>query len=154
MPPLPCETRWSSSVKTLEWFIKNWQLHRTVVSSTPDYFSKQPAKEVQKILNDLVVYPHSEKALKSLKPVHLALNKVQGDHVTVGDSVSAWKALLAEFCPFGSKAREWIELAEKRYFNTLGPALFTTYAIHPRYFGWNLSAYWVEKETHCVIRIT
>ena len=129
---MPCKTRWSSSVKTLEWFIKNWQLLRTVVLSNPDYFSKQLAKEVQKILNDLIVYQHSEEALKSMKPVCLALNKIQGDHVTVADSVAAWKALLAEFRPFGSEVREWIELAEKQYFNTLRPALFTAYAIHPR----------------------
>ena len=101
----------------------------------------------------LVVYQHSEEALKSLKPVCLALNKVQGHHVTVAGSVAAWKALLAEFRLFGSEAREWIELAEKRYFNTLGAALFTAYAIHPRYFGrdlssseWKETADWVEKE--------
>ena len=88
-PPLPCKTRWSSSVKILECFIKNWQLLRTVVSSNPDYFSKQPAKEVQKILSDLVVYQHSEEALKSLKPVFFSSEQVQGDHVTVADSVAA-----------------------------------------------------------------
>ena len=142
--PLPSEVRWSSVVKTLEWYVKNWHSMKEIVSDNGSYFQNSQFREFKKTLSDVVVFQNVEDAIKVLSPVRDALNVMQRDRTTIADGVEIWKNSLGKFRDIGPEAREWLEKCETRYV-AVPDVWYAANLLHPKYVGGNLSEYEMKR---------
>lgn len=121
---MPNEVRWNSMSDCLTSFIRNWQIMCTVCSENPSLIEKQIANLVQ----NFDLKRKAEDLLKLLKPISVALDRMQKDSTSIADSVSIWKELETQFesCPDSLK-----KIFKDRLDMVLTPAHWAAFLLHP-----------------------
>lgn len=153
-PVLPSSTRWGSCLNTLEWFLKNWQNLRSIITREAQFFENASNQDIKKHVNDLGLYKLVEDFAKCLAPVNLALMKMQEDTCLLGDGLEHWKDLMESFEEMGTEAKEWQEKTSNRYDKCVSALWFVANALHPKFLGkrltqdeWKTANDWVNN--HC-----
>ncbi|XP_069593638.1 uncharacterized protein [Ranitomeya imitator] len=86
---LPQDVRWNTLADCLEMFINNWSKLLSICETHQD---KIDANIRSKVLN-LGVKRNAEDLLERLKPISIALDKMQKDTATIADATEVWKDL-------------------------------------------------------------
>ncbi|KAM4023539.1 uncharacterized protein ACNLHF_028214 [Anomaloglossus baeobatrachus] len=86
---LPQDVRWNTLADCLELFINNWSKLLSICETHRD---KIDANIRSKVLN-LGVKRNAEDLLERLKPISIALDKMQKDTATIADATEVWKDL-------------------------------------------------------------
>lgn len=86
---LPQDVRWNTMADCLESYIKQWPILMTICEQN----RSEVDTSIASIVNNLGVKRNAEELLKRLKPIAVALDKVQRDNCTSADAVDIWKQL-------------------------------------------------------------
>ena len=78
----------------MEWYVKSWPFLKQYIEQNPETFRNGQVLEVAKPLRDIVLFKNVEDAVNLLKPNSEALNIVQSNSCSVGDTVDTRKKLL------------------------------------------------------------
>ena len=92
-------------------------------------------------------------ALKCLKPVSVALNKMQSDSIEIATGFEVWKDLLSTFREMGSEGREWLEVVERRYENSVPPLWCLANVLHPNFVGKKLTTKEWKSAKDCFVKM-
>ena len=151
--PMPSLVRWNSVEKLLSWYIEEWQKLRRVVENNVQYFSRGAAKNISDLLKNMTLYKNIEDALKCLKTVSVALNKMQSDSIEIATGFEVWKDLLSTFREMGSEGREWLEVVERRYENSVPPLWCLANVLHPNFVGKKLTTKEWKSAKDCFVKM-
>jgi len=86
---MPQEVRWNTMADCLESNIKHWPILMTICEQNRN----KTDSSVANIVTNLGVKRSAEELLQRLKPIAVALDKVQRDSCTIADAVDIWKQL-------------------------------------------------------------
>ncbi|KAI6658694.1 hypothetical protein LOD99_10989, partial [Oopsacas minuta] len=86
---LPQEVRWDTIADSLQCYLENWTIILKVCEEHRDTINGTIAMKVQNIN----IKRNAEDYLKQMKPIAVALDKVQSDSCKLSDAVEVWKAL-------------------------------------------------------------
>ena len=86
---LPQEIGWNTLADSLQCYLEKWAIILKVCEEHRDTINCTIAMKVQ----DIIIKRNAEDYLKRLKPIAVALDKVQSDGCKLSDAVEAWKAL-------------------------------------------------------------
>ena len=75
-PPMPSAVRWNSVADLLDLYVSNWQKLKKITDDHVMYFNKNPAKSVMTTLKSMSVFKNVEDALKCIKPISIAFDRV------------------------------------------------------------------------------
>nr|XP_048719755.1 uncharacterized protein LOC125642430 isoform X1 [Caretta caretta] len=138
---VPQDVRWNSVVDCFEHYIKNWPNLLTVCEQSSG--GKNGTITAQ-VLN-IGLKRNVEHMPSTLKPISVALNKMQGNRCFIADGVEIWKEprenLKREICNDRVKLQA---LKKKRMGQALPPAHFLVNNLNTRHQGQTLTA--EEKE--------
>ena len=119
--------------------VSNWQKLKKITDDHVIYFYKNPAKSVMTTLKRRSVFKNVEDALKCIKPISIALDKVKADGASIADAVEEWKTLQGKFRDMGTERQEWLQFVEFRYSQSVPKLWFLVNVLHPKYVGKSLS---------------
>jgi uncharacterized protein YuzB (UPF0349 family) len=131
---LPQDVRWNTLCDCLESFIKNWPVLLKICEDHRDVIDTGIRNKV----TNLAIKRNAEDLLKILKPIAVALDKIQKNSCTISDALVIWKDLeknLLNLLDVKGK-REF----SKRYKMALTPAHFLASLLDPRVAVGTLSA--------------
>ena len=100
---MPQNVRWSALVDCLESYLKHWPILLTICEENKAIIDNN----ITNIVNNLVVKRSAEELLQMFKPIAVALDLMQGDSCTIGDSVMMWKNLQKELTPKLNQEKSW-----------------------------------------------
>ena len=86
---LPLEVRWNTLADCLHSYLDNWATILKVCDEHRDSIDAIVARKVQ----DLSIKRNAEDYLKCMKPIAIALDKVQSDSCKLSEAVEVWKRL-------------------------------------------------------------
>ena len=133
---LPCDTRWNSTADALQSYLKNYDI---LVRTCEDPEARIHEKIVTDVLN-LELKRRTVEYLKILKPVAVALDRIQRDSTLISEATELWINLKNEMTDEGLFRTE--DIAEK-FFNRYDTALTDCHLfanmIDPRYQGKKLT---------------
>lgn len=126
---LPQDVRWNTLADSLESFLRNWPILVQVCEEHRENIDKDVAKQV----TNLSLKRNVEDYLQLLKPIAVALDKVQSNTCVISEAVEAWLSLYSTLKEHAS--RSVLEKVEKRMRQALTPNHFLAHILDPRYFG-------------------
>ena len=89
---LPQEVRWNTLADSLQCYLDNWAMIFKVCEEHRDNIDGMVAKKVR----DINIKKNAEDYLRRMKPIAVALDKVQSDSCKLSETVEVWKALELE----------------------------------------------------------
>ena len=89
---LPQEVRWNTLADSLQCYLDNWTMILKVCEEHRDHIDGKIAKKVR----DINIKRNEEDYLRRMKPIAVALDKVQSDSCKLSEAVEVWKALKRE----------------------------------------------------------
>jgi len=89
-PQLPCDTRWNSQLTCIETFIRNRPAYLTIVHEHEDATDSRIAQ----LVNDFNLYKQAKDMSMQLKPIAVALDRLQSDKSGLADACHEWLSLL------------------------------------------------------------
>lgn len=141
-PQLPGDTRWKSQLTCLDTFLKNRSHYMRIVQDNEDDFDQQIARKIQ----DVGIYRNAKDLASQLGPVAAALDRCQGDSVSIADACDAWISLQRE--PALESHRNTVN---KRFQQAVTIEHLVAYRLHPRYQGIRLTAKQLEEVNNWVM---
>lgn len=130
---VPQEVRWNTLADCLQSYLDNWSTIIKVCDDHRDNIDSKISKKVQ----DISIKRNAEDYLKRMKPIAVALDKVQSDTCKISDAVEVWKELSRDM-----EASQSLNVATKvqhRSEQALTDVHYLANIIDPRYIGKNLS---------------
>ena len=91
--PIPIEVCWNSVTDCLEAYIENWPILVKVVESHKGEIDT----DIFNMVRDLELKQRAAEYLSKMKPIAIALDKLQSDKCSISDSVVIWKNLQDAF---------------------------------------------------------
>ena len=128
---IPNDTRWNSVNDCLQDYVDNWPVLVSVVESHPGEIDPAICEKVL----DINLKRQTLDYLSKMKPLAVALDKLQRDSCHLADAVVIWKELAESFDEMS--VADSLRL-EARMKVALTPAHFLAYHLDPRYFGSSL----------------
>jgi hypothetical protein len=132
---LPSDVRWNTMADCLEIYLKEWPKLVKICEENKD---KIDSIIYGKIMN-MVIKQAAEEYLKILKPVAVALDKLQKNLTFISDAVEIWKELEDKLTEAEVNLSK-MQLFEKRYERAMTPAHFLAFIIDPREKKYNLTS--------------
>ena len=128
---LPIDVRWNSVADCLQAYIDNWAILVKVVESHRAAIDSAICDDVL----DISLKRRAEDYLSRMKPIAIALDKLQSDKCLISDAVVIWKELQEKF-----EDRSIIDhfKFDARISTALTPAHYLAYHLDPRYHDSNL----------------
>ena len=83
----------------------------------------------------------------------VALNKMQSDSIEIATGFEVWKDLLSTFREMGSEGREWLEVVERRYENSVPPLWCLANVLHPNFVGKKLTTKEWKSAKDCFVKM-
>ena len=136
---LPIDIRWNSVNDCMQAYVDNWATLVKVVESHPEEIDSEIC---EKIL-DITLKRQAMDYLSKMKPIAVALDRLQADKCHLADAVVIWKELAGRFDDMSLS--DCMKL-DSRMKIALTPAHFLAYLLDPRYYGSpHLSSEEIEK---------
>lgn len=132
---LPAETRWNTMIDSIQSYLQNWEILVTVCKENNDDIDLQIARKV----NDRALKRFAEDYLDRLKPISVALDKLQRDVALISDAVEVWHKLKTDLKDLLTDKKD-VEKVDKRRNAAITPAHFLANLLDPRYRGRCLSS--------------
>lgn len=129
-PQIPGDTRWNSQLTCIDTFIRNHAGYTHVTNSHEEEIDKN----IVKVIRDYNLLKQAKDLSKQLKPVADALDRLQGDKVSIADACDAWLDLLSDA---NLEAHRQAVIA--RFQLAIQPVHYFAYMLHPKYKGTKLS---------------
>ena len=136
---MPQEVRWNTMADCLESYIKHWPILLTICEQNRDKIDNSIAN----IVSNLGVKRSAEELFERLKPIAVALDRIQQDRCTIAHGVEIWKKLEVDLAPV-LVGRDTKQKFKKRYQQALSSHHFLANLMHPRYRGQSLTDAEVE----------
>ena len=127
-PPLPDDTRWNSVNDCLQAYIDNWPILVNVVES----HCEEIDPDIREKVLDINLKRQAVDYLSKMKPLAVALDRLQADNCHLADAVVIWKELADTFEDM--PVEDFMKF-ESRMSIALTPAHFLAYLLDPRYHG-------------------
>lgn len=131
---LPQDVRWNTLADCLQSYLDNWPTLLKVCEEHRGNIDSTVASKVQNIS----IKRNAEDYLKRLKPISVALDKVQRDTCFIGGAVEAWKQLGTDWDESEQPLSAMKKLEERRS-QALTPAHFLADILDPQSAGKSLS---------------
>ena len=129
---LPIDVRWNSVADCLESYLKNWAIMLKVSEDHRSEFDK----DIFSKLSNLGIKRSAEDLLARMKPISVALDKVQADKSTIADAVNVWKDLEVSLEQSGQNVMKQFKA---RKAEALTAAHYLANILHPGYGGQKLT---------------
>lgn len=142
---MPQEVRWNTMADCLESRIKNWPILMTICEENRDSADKIESS-IASIVSNLGIKRSAEELLQRLKPIAVALDKVQRDNCTIADAVNIWKQLETDL-PL--ETRDTKQKFKKRIQQALSAHHFLANVMHPSFRGQSLT----DKEAESAVEL-
>ena len=126
---LPNETRWNSVADCLDLYIKNW----------PILANMKLPKAIESKITDVNLRGNGKELLSRLKPISVALDKLQRDNTKISDAVEIWKDLENELRDLLHEREELSDRFRSRYNQAIQDSHIVSNMLDPRYLGARLS---------------
>lgn len=130
---LPQEVRWNTLADCLQSYLDNWSTLLKVCEEHRD--------EIESSISDKVknfgLKRNAEDYLQRMKPIAVALDKVQSDSCRISDAVDVWKQLESELSE--SQPSNIVKKVQNRSKQALTPAHYLANILDPGYCGHVLS---------------
>lgn len=140
---IPQEVRWNTMADCVSAYLKNWPI---LVSVCEENRCNIDSIVYNKVTN-FGIKRNAEDLLKRLKPISIALDKMQQKDCTISTAVDIWKNLQEELTEVNLD-KTCLKSFSTRYNQALGPPHFLAYLLDPRYAGIKLSA---AEKSECLI---
>ena len=125
--PIPIEVRWNSVTDCLEAYIENWPILVKVVESHKGEIDT----DIFNMVRDLELKQRAAEYLSKMKPIAIALDKLQSDKCSISDSVVIWKDLQDAFDDMPLSV---CTIFEDRMSCALTPAHYLAHLLDHRYY--------------------
>lgn len=126
MLTLPSDVRWNSFSDTLENYLKAWPVLVKICEENKTIIDNQ----IQSLVSNISLKRNAEHYLQQLKPISVALDRVQKQNCSIGEAVLIYKELRRSLTDL-SMGRDTVKKFEKRYKMALTPAHFLAYFLDP-----------------------
>lgn len=140
---MPHQVRWNTMADCLSAYLKNWS---SLVSICEENRNEIDGIVYNKVTN-FGIKRNAEDLLKRLKPIAIALDKMQQKDCSISTAVHIWKVLEKDFTE-EKLDKTCMKNFFTRYNQALGPPHFLAYLLDPRFAGINLSA---AEKTECLL---
>ena len=130
---LPLEVRWNTLADCLHSYLDNWATPLKVCDEHRDSIDTIVARKVQ----DISIKRNAEDYLKRMKPIAIALDKVQSDSCVLSEAVEVWNRLSEDIA--SSQPLVVSRKLEKRSNQALTAAHYLANILDPRFMGRNSS---------------
>jgi len=127
---LPGDTRWNSQLTCVDTFIGNHAGYTHIANSHGDELDKN----IVKLIRDYNLSKQVKDLSKQLEPVGDALDRLQGDKVSIADACDTWLDLLSN-----SNLQPHKQAVAARFKLAIQPVHYFAYMLHPKYRGSKLS---------------
>jgi len=131
---LPSDVRWNSFVDCLECYVKNWPVIMTICEEN----RLEIDTSVQNLVLNMALKRNCEDLLARMKPIAVALDKLQKNNSTIADTTEEWKKLEEEL-DSKNLPNQFKSAFAKRKDQALTSAHFLANIIHPVYLGRKLT---------------
>lgn len=125
---LPSDVRWNSVVDCFESYLKGWSSLIQICEEKKDRIDKQ----IQNIVVNISIKRNVEDIVTQLKPISIALDKMQASKCSLSDCVQIWKELEGEFVSCRTKFKG-------RYTMAIQPCHLLTFLLDPHKKRYSLS---------------
>ena len=142
--PIPIDVRWNSVTDCLEAYLDNWaELVKVVEEHRYEIDS-----DIHDMVKDFELKSRTADYLSKMKPIAVALDKLQSDKCNISDAVVIWKDLQEAFedMPLSVSSK-----FEERMSSALTPAHYLAHLLDPRYYGKN---YLTTEDTSIALQNT
>jgi len=129
-PQLPGDTRWNSQLTCIETFIRNHAGYTHIANM----HEHEIDKNIMKLIRDYNLLKQVKDLSKQLKPVAIALDRLQGDKVSIADACDTWLDLLSD-----NNLQPHRKAVEARFKLAIQPVHYFAYMLHPKYKGTKLN---------------
>lgn len=144
---LPLQVRWNTMCDSLESYIKNWPILVQIVDENRDALDDSIKA---KIMN-MGIKKNAEDLLLRLKPISIALDRIQKDSCSIAEAVDIWKQLETDLKENNILDNCKVNKCFKnRYDQALKPVHFLAYLLSPTFQAKNLSTEEKNKATEFV----
>ena len=127
---IPCQVRWNSVNDCLQAYVDNWATLVTVVEAHREEIDSNICEKVL----DINLKHQAMEHLSKMKPIAVALDRLQRDKCHLSDAVVIWKELQGKFDDMSVSLSDLMRF-EARMSTTLTPAHYLAYRLDPRYHG-------------------
>ena len=124
------EVRWNTITDSLESYIANWPILVKVCEENRDQIHLDIANKVK----NYSIKRNAEEFLVRLKPISIALDRIQRDNAIISDTVEVWKMLQADLKNTG-QPNNVLTKVHNRATQAITPAHYCANLIDPRYRG-------------------
>ena len=127
---LPIAIRWNSVNDCMQAYVDNWAILVKVVESHPEEIDS----EIREKILDITLKRQATEYLSKMKPIAVALDRLQADKCHLSDAVVIWKELAESFDDIEMSLSDSKKLVSRMKI-ALTPAHFLAYLLDPRYNG-------------------
>ena len=131
---LPQDVRWNTLADCLQSYLDNWPILLKVCEEHRGSIDSTVARKVQNI----GIKRNAEDYLQRLKPISVALDKVQRDNCFMGQAVDAWKQLERDLEDVNQPLTV-MKKVQERCSQALTPAHYLAHILDPTTAGNDLS---------------
>lgn len=123
---VPSEVRWNTMVDCLESYIKGWPVMLKICEENRDTIDTA----VKNHVSDLNLKRNIEDMIVVLKPISVALDKIQRDLCSLSEALLTWKELGNDLKP--KTDQKCLKKFMSRYNMAMTPAHFLAYLLDPK----------------------
>lgn len=124
---MPCEVRWNSFYDSLEGYLKSWSTLVNICESNKDKIDKN----IQNLVSNISLKRNAEDYLRQLKPIAVALDKVQTANCSIGETVFFLKGLKKQMQDMKLN-KDILKKLDDRYKMAITPAHMLSYLLDPK----------------------
>ena len=126
--PMPCDVRWNSMIDMLEYFCTHWSTIVVIINET-----MKSSDRIYRDMEDIGLKRVASELLEILKPIAIALNKLQRDTAVLGDGCEIRDNLCT------ASPSQFQEVVSKRSNQALSDVVLATNLLDSRYYGEKLN---------------
>ena len=141
LPPTPCDTRWSTNYKMVEYFNLHWGQLADICATI-----LRPGDPVHRDLENTQIRRGSEDLAVQLGPIASKLAATQSDSFTLAECTTAWLAMLQAF-PKQQFKSNFAKVTERANLALQDPMFLAAYLFHHTYNGDSLDRGRVSSAT-------
>lgn len=130
---MPQDVRWNTMSDCLDAYIKNWSKLLKICEEHRDRIDPTVKTKV----SNMVLKRSAEELLGRLRPIAIALDRMQRDTTMLAESVDVWKELRDQLGLLDN--REVTRKFERRYEQAMTPAHLLANLLHPTHRGARLT---------------
>lgn len=123
-PQLPGDTRWNSQFACIDSFLRNRQAYISIVEE----HEADIEDRIAALVNDFNLYKQAKDMSAQLKPIAIALDKLQSDRATLADACHECLTLLVN-----EHLQPYPETISNRFKQAISPFHMLGYILHPAY---------------------